>query len=49
MFDVLIFFSFATLIVRFSKALKKTEDNIDRTAEYAEKTQHLFLELNRKG
>jgi hypothetical protein len=42
MFDVLICFGFASLIVRFSRVMKKAEDNVDRTTEYIEQAQSVL-------
>lgn len=40
MFDVLICFGFASLIMRFSRVLTKVEDNVDRTSQFIELAQN---------
>jgi len=45
MFDVLICFGFASLIMRFSRVMTKVEDNVDRTSHFIELVQ---TELRKK-
>lgn len=45
MFDVLLFFGFATLIIRFSKTMDNLGKSIDQTNAFVEKAQRKLQEL----